>query len=236
MNDKQDQKIAKVLVFIFPFLLSALLFLDSKIFAEHFFDGRIFATVLMPLWAACLFYFADFNLRWVILAMLPLSYLGELISSPWLELYFYRGDKIPFYIPFGHAVVFASCTMLANLETVVKKSEQIVKFVKPILISSFVAAGIFLDDHFSLFFGLLLVLILQIKGWNHFYMLMAIIVFLIEIIGTAFECWTWQPQSPYLFQTVNPPVGAIYIYVVGDIVVQATASLFSRSRLKLESS
>ena len=65
-------------------------------------------------------------------------------------------------------------------------------------------------------------------------MLMAVIVFAIEIIGTYFQCWTWQPESAYLFQTVNPPVGAVYIYVVGDIVVQFCASLFSRQNSEVE--
>jgi len=226
----QNDKVLKRFVILFPILLTALLFLDSKYFAEHFFDGRIFATVILPIWVASLFYYADAGLRRVIIVMLPLSYLGELISSPWLELYFYRGNKIPFYIPFGHSAVFASCMMLANLPQVIEKSEVIIKIMKPVLIISFLGVGLLLDDHFTLFFGLLLVLILQLKGWSHFYMLMAIIVFIIEIVGTTFQCWTWQPESPYLFKTVNPPLGAIYIYVVGDIVVQYCANLFSRQK------
>lgn len=230
----KQNKVQVRFVLLFPVLLTLLLFLDSKQFAEHFFDGRIFATVLLPIWAAFLYYFADAELRKVILVMLPLSYLGELISSPWLELYFYRGMEIPFYIPFGHSVVFASCMMLSTLPKVEEKSELIVKIVKPLLILAILGVGIFLDDYFSLFFGLLLVIILQLKGWSHFYMLMAVIVFAIEIIGTYFQCWTWQPESPYLFQTVNPPVGAVYIYVVGDIVVQFCASLFSRQNSEVE--
>ena len=229
-STSQSDKIQKCFVFLFPPLLTVLLFLDSQYFAEHYFDGRIFATLILPVWVAALFYYADASLRRVILVMLPLSYLGELISSPWLELYFYRGNQIPFYIPFGHSVVFASCMMLARLPKVVKHSQLIVRVVAPILIVSILAVGFLLDDHFSLFFGLLLIIILQLKGWNHFYMLMAIIVFAIEIIGTSFSCWTWQPESPYLFRTVNPPVGAVYIYVVGDIVVQFCANLFSRQK------
>ena len=225
-----SNKIQVRFVFLFPVLLTLLLALDSHFFAEQFFDGRIFATIILPIWLTSLFYYADGSLRRVIVTMLPLSYLGELISSPWLELYFYRGNKIPFYIPFGHAVVFASCMMLARLPKIEKRSELIVRIVRPILIVSIFAVGIFLKDHFTLFFGLLLVIILQLKGWNHFYMLMAIIVFAIEIIGTSFKCWTWQPESPYLFQTVNPPLGAIYIYVVGDIVVQWCANLFKRKK------
>lgn len=226
LDKKWNDKVQISFVVLFPILLTVLLFLDSKYFAEHFFDGRIFATIITPIWVAALFYFADSSLRSVIIAMLPLSYLGELISSPWLELYFYRGEKIPFYIPFGHAVVFATCMMLANLPKVQENSESIIKIIRPLLIVSILAAGYFLQDHFTLFFGLLLVLILQLRGWSHFYMLMAVIVFLIEITGTAFQCWTWQPESPYLFKTVNPPLGAIYIYVVGDIVVQWCAGLF----------
>lgn len=159
--------------------------------------------------------------------MLPLSYLGELISSPWLELYFYRGKQIPFYIPFGHSVVFASCMMLANLPKIEARSEVIVKLLKPILVVSILIAGLIFEDHFTPFFGLLLILILQLKGWSHFYLLMAVIVMTIEVIGTSFKCWTWQPESPYLFQTVNPPIGAVYIYVIGDIVVQWVANLFT---------
>jgi hypothetical protein len=215
-------------VLLFPVLLTGLLALDSQYVAEHFFDGRICATVILPIWVLCLFYYADSSLRRVILAMLPLSYLGELISSSWLELYFYRGHQIPFYIPFGHSVVFASCMMLAKLPKVAERSQLIVRVVAPMLIVSILAVGFLLDDHFSLFFGLLLIVILHLKGWNYFYMLMAVVVLAIELIGTSFQCWTWQPESPYLFQTINPPVGAIYIYVIGDIVVQWCASLFTR--------
>ncbi|MCM8529635.1 MAG: hypothetical protein NE330_00620 [Lentisphaeraceae bacterium] len=223
----QSDKTKLRFVLIFPPLLTILLGLDSQYVAESFGNGRIFATILLPIWATWLFYHSDTALRRVILVMLPLSYLGELISSPWLELYFYRGNKIPFYIPFGHSVVFASCMMLANLPKIEARSELIVKVLKPILIVSILTAGLVFDDHFTLFFGLLLILILQLKGWSHFYLLMAVIVMTIEVIGTSFKCWTWQPESPYLFQTVNPPIGAVYIYVIGDIVVQWVANLFT---------
>ena len=222
----QSNKTQMRFVVIFPVLLTVLLALDSQFVAEHFVDGRICATIILPIWVACLFYHADASLRRVILAMLPLSYLGELISSPWLELYFYRGNKIPFYIPFGHSVVFASCMMFAKLPKVAEQSRLIVRILKPLLIGSILAVGFLFEDHLSLFFGLLLVIILQLKGWNHFYLLMAVIVIAIEIIGTSFKCWTWQAESPYLFRTINPPIGAVYIYVVGDIVVQWFASLF----------
>ena len=226
----QSEKIQTRYVLLFAPLLGLLLALDSEFIAARFMDGQICANIVLPIWVAGLFYHADAGLRRVILVMLPLSYLGELISSPGLELYFYRGNRIPFYIPFGHAAVFASCTMLAQLPFITKRRQTIVHVLAPTLIVGILAVGLLLNDHLSLFFGLLLIIVLQLKGWTHFYLLMALIVFGIEIVGTTFGCWTWQPESPYLFRTINPPIGAVYIYIVGDVVVQWAAALFPRQK------
>jgi hypothetical protein len=163
------------------------------------------------------------------LVMIPLSFIGEVIASPCLRLYDYRGGSIPFYIPFGHAVVYATCTMLAGLPEIVRQAALIRRVLSILLIASLLGVGVVLGDTLSLFFGLLTVVILQLKGWDPFYLLMAVIVFAIELIGTSYGCWAWRPDCLCVLHSANPPLGAVYIYVVGDMVVQYLADRLHRT-------
>ena len=76
--------------------------------------------------------------------MVFLSYLGELIFCKWLGMYNYRTDAIPFYVPFGHAIVYSSGAVFAKTKFALKNESGLGKFFFVFFIVLFLAVGIFL--------------------------------------------------------------------------------------------
>ena len=59
----------------------------------------------------------------------------------------------------------------------------------------------------------------------------------VEIVGTAFGCWKWQPAAFGLIPTFNPPVGAFACYILGELGAMRAARMVSpllKARLRLK--
>jgi len=87
--------------------------------------------------------------------MVFLSYVGELLFCKVLGLYAYRTIDIPLYVPFGHAIVYASGFVLAEIKLITQREMGVRKFFLIAFAVLFLSVGIFLKDVFSLLFGLL---------------------------------------------------------------------------------
>jgi hypothetical protein len=83
----------------------------------------------------------------------------------------------------------------------------------------FLCVGLFLNDVFSLLFGLLFFLLLKRKKWQNVYYFIAVCVIFIEMVGTFFKCWTWVPKTFGFITAANPPMGAVFFYAGGDILL-----------------
>ena len=94
------------------------LYFDSAYFKI---EGGVWITCLLT---AILFVFqykkATLRLRLLMILIVPLSYIGELISTEVLGLYAYRLGTVPVYIPIGHAVVYASACQIFLAEPIRK--------------------------------------------------------------------------------------------------------------------
>ncbi|WP_431243717.1 hypothetical protein ACQ9BO_03960 [Flavobacterium sp. P21] len=120
-NDKNyNAKIQLFFAISFPFFTLLALGIDSVYFKEHFFEGRDITNVLSVLYFSFFFWFSDSYLRKLMFVMVFLSYLGEFIFCTSLEMYNYRTELIPIYVPFGHAIVFASGYVFAHTQLAVK--------------------------------------------------------------------------------------------------------------------
>ena len=84
--------------------------------------------------------------------MVLLSYIGELIFCTLLEMYHYRTNNIPLYVPFGHAIVYASGYVYANTKWAVDNDVLLRKYFAIVFALLFLAVGGFLNDQFSLIF------------------------------------------------------------------------------------
>jgi len=44
------------------------------------------------------------------------------------------------------------------------------------------------------------------------------------LVGTYFKCWTWVPKTFGVIPLVNPPMGAVFFYAGGDVILAKMVS------------
>lgn len=203
----------------FPFFTILALRIDSVTFNENYFDGRQITNFLAVLYFSFFFLFSGSYLRKLMFVMVFLSYIGELIFCTLLGMYNYRTVVIPLYVPFGHAIVYASGYVFAHTKWAVKKDRLLKKYFAVGFLILFLCVGIFLEDVFSLVFGIFFFLLLKRKKWQNLYYFIAICVIFIELVGTYFQCWKWVPKTFGLIPAANPPMGAVFFYAGGDVLL-----------------
>ena len=207
--------------------------IDSVFFTERFFDARLVTNVAAIVYFFLLFFSAEIYLRKLMLVMVFLSYIGELIFCKLLGMYNYRTECIPLYVPFGHAIVYASGYIFAHSKWALEQEKPLRKYFATFFIVLFLGVGVLLNDIFTLLFGLLFFVLMKRKRWQNLYYFIALCVIFIELVGTYFQCWTWVPKTFGLIPASNPPMGAVFFYAGGDVLLVKIVSLWDKSKLKV---
>ena len=210
--------------YLFPFFTILALWIDSVYFNATYFDGRILTNVLAIIYFCLFFFSAQSYLRKLMFCMVFLSYIGELIFCKLLGMYAYRTPDIPIYVPFGHAIVYASGFVIAEMPFVVKNNNKLKKIFLVSFSVLFLGVGLFLNDIFSLIFGALFFVLMKRKRWQNVYFSIAFCVIFIELVGTFFKCWTWVPKTFGVISAINPPMGAVFFYAGGDVILAKIVS------------
>ena len=213
--------------YCFPLFTFLALWIDSVYFHKNYFDGRMLTNILAITYFSLFFFSAQSHLRKLMFIMVFLSYLGELIFCKLLGMYVYRTADIPLYVPFGHAIVYASGFVIAEMPFFVKQDNTLKKIFLVSFSLLFLAVGIFLNDIFSLIFGALFFLMMKRKKWQNIYYSIALCVIFIELAGTYFKCWTWVPRTFGIIPAVNPPMGAVFFYAGGDVILAKIVSYWA---------
>ncbi len=216
------------LAWFFTVFTIGALYLDSKIFALQYFDGQLLTTIGAIMYFGLLFLFSDAELKKLMVVMVLLSYIGELIFSEWLQMYHYRLNCIPIYVPFGHAIVYASGYIFGHTQWAFKNEKLLGRFFLAFFVALFLLVGIFFEDRFTLIFGVFFFLLLKRKKWQNLYYFIALCVIFIELFGTYFQCWKWVPKCFGIIPTANPPIGAVFFYAGGDVLLAKIVSLLNR--------
>lgn len=113
------------------------------------------------------------------------------------------------------------------------RSEALLKKIFPILfVIIFLVPGFFFNDVFSLVFGICFFLILKRKRWENLYYFIALCVIYIELIGTSMQCWKWAPETFGIIPAANPPMGAVFFYAGGDVLIAKFVKLWERKNMK----
>ena len=121
------------------------LMLDSTLIQGTNFDNKLFTSfIIMSLWAF-LFIKVNTSLKKLMIIMVPLSWLGELICCLWLDMYNYRNDGIPLYVPFGHAVIYITGLLISNVKLIQKNEHKIKMVLVPFFILLFLTVSIVLS-------------------------------------------------------------------------------------------
>ncbi|MGO4772759.1 hypothetical protein ACEN2I_13945 [Flavobacterium sp. W22_SRS_FK3] len=232
-NDKNyNAKKQLFFAICFPFFTILALGIDSVTFNENYFDGRQITNFLAILYFFFFFWFSASYLRKLMFVMVFLSYIGELIFCTLLGMYNYRTIVIPLYVPFGHAIVYASGYVYARTDWAVKNDLSLKKYFAVGFLMLFLCVGIFLKDVFSLIFGIFFFLLLKRKKWQNLYYFIAICVIFIELVGTYFQCWKWIPKTFGLIPAANPPMGAVFFYAGGDVLLSKIVDYWKSKTIK----
>jgi hypothetical protein len=193
--------------------------IDSVFFANTFFDGRWIMNLFAIIHFLYFFSVASTSLRKLMFVMVFLGYLGELLFCNVFDMYDYRTSEIPLYVPFGHAILYATGLVCAQSDWAKKNQELTRKFFKVFFFILLLGVGIFLFDILSLIYGVCFFIVMRRRNWSSLFLFVSIWVILLELVGTYYQCWGWHSTVFGFIPTVNPPMGAIFIYVGGDIVL-----------------
>lgn len=223
----------RVMLFLFPFFTFFMLKLDSVSFSINHSQGQFYLNFIVFFFTLILWFFADKQLKKLIFTMIFLSYLGEIIFCKILGWYTYRLGNIPFYVPFGHAIVFASGYILSQI-AFLKKYDNL---LKNIFIYAFLIVFLLLfflgNDLFSLISGVLFMLLIRRKKWQTLYFYIAFCVIFIELVGTHYGAWKWKPLLYKHIGTLNPPLGAVFFYAGGDVILVKVVQLYDKLHIRL---
>ncbi|WP_010136134.1 hypothetical protein [Ochrovirga pacifica] len=212
-------------------LWTPFLFFDSTYFSNYYFDGKVITTLCVLVIDGFLLYTASLRLKIQILLMIPLSWLGEhLFCNVW-DMYDYRAGTIPLYVPFGHAGVFAFGWLLTQKYVTKHNSITLKRSFTIFYALAFFIVITFFKDTLSMLLGALFFWALKRKKFLPFYLIMGTLVLYLELAGTYLQVWTWSNQQGF-FTTTNPPLGAIFLYVGGDMTLNKLTRFLLKLRRK----
>lgn len=221
---------SKPLLFFIPFTL-LVLFIDSPAFAYHYFDGRLLTTFIAISYFLLLFMQADMQLRRLMLLTVVISYIGEVLLCNVLDMYDYRKGHVPLYVPFGHAIIYASGFLLSRTTFSVRHDRLFRNLFLSLFAGLFIGSWLLRNDVFTLITGTLFFLLLWRKRWQTLYLFIAAHALWTEVFGAALGCWVYSDRMYGLIPAANPPMGMVFFYLGGDIVIGKLAERWqSRKR------
>jgi hypothetical protein len=135
----------------------------------------------------------------------------EYTFSPLLEVYVYRFDNVPAYVPPGHGLVYLAALSLGRSAFVRSHLRGCVTAVV-VAGGAYAAWGLLLGPRVDVLGAFWYVCLLGFLAWGPsrpLYVGAFVVVTYLEILGTAVGTWTWQPEDPTgLVPIGNPPSGA----------------------------
>lgn len=233
-NENPDPKKMRNAALFFLVFIGFGLALDSVYFAMYFFEGRWLINIFAIGHFLYFFYAAGTKLRRLMFLMVPLSYLGEEMFCNWFDMYDYRNKQIPLYVPFGHALLYATGWVCSKAEWARQHEQSLTKFFMVFFAVVLIGVGLVFDDVLTLIYALLFYLVMRRKKWANFYFFMGLWVIVLELVGTYYQCWAWHPVVFGYIPTVNPPLGALVIYVCGDIVLNKLEVSIARGSIRMK--
>ncbi len=153
--------------------------------------------------------------------------LVEYTFSAWLGVYVYRLDNVPSFVPPGHGLVYLAALALG-------RSALMIRYQRVAISVTVVAGALYAawglspwaprPDVLGAFWYLCLVGFLIFGRNRLLYVGAFLVVTYLELLGTWWGTWTWQPYDPTgLVSMGNPPSGAAGGYGWFDLAAMAFA-------------
>lgn len=205
---------------LFLFILGGLYF-DSFTFVKSDSNGQLYASIAMITVFFYLFIKATKRSKELMFYALLIGVAGECLFSLGFEMYTYRLENVPVYVPPGHAIIYIVVVYFCR-EAAVKFFRKKLEITFGIFIGiySFVFLFFFNDVFGFVLTGLILFLLRNKPRERLFFYTMYIVVVVLELIGTTYKCWVWPTTAfgiiPFL-KSANPPSGISFFYFGLDL-------------------
>jgi len=211
-------------------------YFDGTGFSAMYENVQIGPNILMLVAFLVLYKRSVKRTRKLMIYAVIIGFIGEYLFSIVLGMYTYRLSNLPFYIPLGHAVVYARTYCFSKASIIKKYQKEIVRCLFfGIVIFSLFYLIVFNDIFgFVMTISVFLVLINRPKD-RLFFLTMYVVVAVLEIIGTAYEVWSWPDTAFGVFPILkshNPPSGISLFYFLLDIGCFVMYTQFNRKTWK----
>jgi hypothetical protein len=165
-------------------------------------------------------------LRMQVAVVVVFATVVEYTFSPWLEVYVYRLDNVPAFVPPGHGLVYLCAFALGRCAVVRAWSRPLVALTV-VGLGLYSAWGLVLSPQRDVLGAFWYVCLLGFLAWGGsrlLYVGAALVVTYLELLGTALGTWTWAATDPTgLVAIGNPPSGAAGGYGWFDLVAGLAA-------------
>lgn len=198
-----------------------LLFFDSLYFSKNVSTSQLTINILMIAGFIKMFLRSTPRLKELMIYAVFIGLGGEYLFSRVLEMYTYRLENVPLYVPLGHAALYGRIFMF-NKAPIVRKHHKAIEQLFAIFIGLFSLTYLIF---FSDVFGFVMTIGVFVLLWKRpndrlFFFSMYILVAILEIGGTAFGAWKWPDTAfgvtPFL-PSNNPPSGISLFYFLLDV-------------------
>ena len=143
---------------------------------------------------------------------------GELLFSLVFGMYTYQLENLPFYVPLGHSIIYATVYYFAKEPIIQKHQHQIIKSLYIAIILYSTAWLIFASDVFGFLCMLIILWIFKRRpNTKLFFLIMFFAIVYLELLGTYYGCWYWPEiwfDKVAFVPSANPP-SAISVFYFG---------------------
>jgi hypothetical protein len=204
----------------FLIVVPLILYTDNIAVTNHHQNLRLAVTAFAIVNFLFMFWKASYRLRLLMLVLVPLSYLGEVLLSEVFGWYRYATESIPWFVPFGHAIIYASGYYIAYTDWFRAQEPAFRKLFPAVFVCMFVSVAFFLNDWFSPILGVIFFfLIYRKKRYYSMYYCIGICAIYAEFIGAHYKCWIYKTTIFGVIPSASPPVGIALIYATGDLLL-----------------
>ena len=165
----------------------------------------------------------------------------EYTFSPLLEVYVYRLENVPAFVPPGHGLVYL-CALALGRSATVQARRRVLVALTVVVGGAYAGWGLLLSDRLDVLGAFWFVCLLGFLRWGRsatLYVGAFFVVTYLEILGTWLGVWEWKAHDPTgLVAIGNPPSGAAGGYGWFDLaaVLAAPAVLAAVRRVRPDAS
>lgn len=210
-----NKEIGRFIIFVF------VLFFDSLYFSKNITNSQVFINTLMGAGFIKMYLRATPRVKESMIYAVIIGLIGEHLFSIGLDMYTYRLEKVPLYVPLGHGALYGRILMFSKASVIKKNSEAVEQFFSTVIVLLSLVYLLFFKDVFGFVMTIIVFLMMLKRPKDRvFFYSMYLLVAVLEIGGTAFGCWKWPSTAFGVFPLLpsnNPPSGISLFYFLLDI-------------------